>query len=281
MRPPSGAPLQLNSETDFVARNGLFQSLAQRAAAGALAALPRALDTVTSEAAAGEGSASALAGAAALAAAPLPGGLVGGAGVGATPCTTAEGVAGVIAQVRENCVLRRASALGGPGCLVVPYAHNSPAAGLGSIGVLVALRRSGGGGAAAPAPLPASPALAALGRRLAMHIAAAAPAYLSRAGVPAAALARERAVLGEQLAKDTAGKPPAVAQKILEGKLGKFFSECVLLEQVFALGDGSVKVGKWVEAEARAAGAGDVEVAGFACFRVGAGGGSGNAPAPA
>jgi elongation factor Ts len=270
--------VQLNSETDFVARNVLFQSLAQRAAAGALAVLPRALDTVTSEAAGGEGSAAALAGAAALAAAPLPGGLVGGAGVGATPCTTAEGVAGVIAQVRENCVLRRASALGGPGCLVVPYAHNSPGAGLGSIGVLVALRSSGGGGGA---PLPASPALTLLGRRLAMHIAAAAPAYLSRAGVPAAVLERERAVLAEQQGKDVAGKPPAIAQKIMEGKLGKFYSECVLLEQAFALGDGSVKVGKWVEAEARAAGAGSVEVAGFVCFRVGAGGGSGNAPAPA
>ncbi len=274
-----------------MARNGLFQALAQRAAAGALAALPRALDTVAGEAA-GAGSAVALAGAAALAGAPLPGGHVGGAGVDATPCTTAEGVAGVIAQVRENCVLRRACALGGAGCLVVPYAHNSPAPGLGSIGVLVALRRgssssSGGdkggkGGAGAGAPLEATPALTLLGRRLAMHIAAAAPAYLSRASVPPEALERERAVLAEQLGKDVAGKPPAIAAKILEGKLGKFFGECVLLEQAFALGDGSVKVGKWVEEEARSAGvAGGVEVAGFAVFRVGAGGGSGNAPAPA
>jgi elongation factor Ts len=251
-----------------VARNALFQGLASRVALAALAALPRSLDTTSAQ----SNAAGALALAEALGGAALP-----AAAAGAAPCSVAQGLAGVIAQVRENMVLRRAAALGGEGCVVVPYAHNSPAAGLGTIGVLVALRRRAAGGGA----LERSPALLALGRRLAMHIAAAAPQYTSRAAVPPEALERERAVL-LAASKDLAAKPPAMAAKILEGKLGKFYGDCVLLEQAFALGEDGGKVGKWVDEEGKRAGvAGGLDVAGFAVFRVGAGGGSGNAPAPA
>ncbi len=210
-----------------------------------------------------------------------------------------EGVTGVIAQVRENMVLRRAVVLGGEGCLVTPYVHNSPGVGLGSIGVLVALRLKGGGGGGGSTtpPLslahPAAPALQALSRRLAMHIAAANPQYLSRQDVPQEALERERAVLMEQstgsgggggaaaAAPAPAAKSPELMKKIIEGRLGKFFGECVLKEQTFALGEDSVKVEKWLEGEAKAQGVPPVEAVSFATFRVGAGGGSGNAPASA
>ena len=259
-----------------MARNALFQGLAARAAAGALAALPPSLATLAGEA---SGDAGALQAAAALASAPLPGGHPSGG----APCTVGEGVAGVIAQVRENMVLRRAAALGGQGCLVVPYVHNSPAPGLGSIGVLVALRRkpsaAAAEAAAAEAPLASTPALLSLGRRLAMHIAAASPTYLARAAVPQAVVERERGIVAAASEKDLAGKPPAIAAKILEGKLGKFYGECVLLEQAFALGEEGWRVGRFLEEEGKKCGG--VEVAGFACFRVGAGGGSGNAPASA
>ena len=267
--PTHSPPLQLNSETDFVARNALFQGLAARVAQGALATLPASLATVAGEAP------SAAAGAAALAAAPLPGGHVGSAP--AEACSTTEGIARVIAQVRENMVLRHACVLGGEGALLVPYVHNSPAPGLGSIGVLVALSHSSSSSSSSSAQLPA---LRQLGRRLAMHIAAASPLYLAKADVPAAALERERAVVAGQSGKDLAGKAPAMAAKILEGKLGKYYGEVVLLEQAFALGGegGAQKVGAWLQAEGARAGVAGLRVAAFAALRVGAGGGSGSAP---
>lgn len=265
-----------------MARNALFQALAGRVAVSALEHLPPTLAT-TSEALGSEAS---LAAAGTLLTSPLVGGHVGGAGEGG--CSVGEGVTGVIAQVRENMVLRRAVVVGGEGCLVTPYVHNSPGAGLGSIGVLVALRLKGKGGAPLSLAHPATPALQALSRRLAMHIAAANPQYLNRQDVPPEALERERAVLLEQgtssaaaAAAAAAPKSPELMKKIIEGKLGKFFGECVLKEQTFALGEDSVKVEKWLEGEAKAQGAPPVEAVSFATFRVGAGGGSGNAPASA
>jgi elongation factor Ts len=159
----------------------------------------------------------------------------------------------------------------------VPYVHNSPAPGLGSIGVLVALSHSSSSSSSSSAQLPA---LRQLGRRLAMHIAAASPLYLAKADVPAAALERERAVVAGQSGKDLAGKAPAMAAKILEGKLGKYYGEVVLLEQAFALGGegGALKVGAWLQAEGARAGVAGLRVAALAALRVGAGGGSGSAP---
>jgi elongation factor Ts len=110
-------------------------------------------------------------------------------------------------------------------------------------------------------------ALAGLGRQLAMHVAAANPLYLDIAAVPAAALERERAVLREQA--QVTGKTEAIVERMVEGRLRKFYEESVLLEQVFVI-DGETRVGKIVEAAAKEAGA-PIRVAGFVRFVLGEG----------
>jgi elongation factor Ts len=153
-------------------------------------------------------------------------------------------------------VLRRVERLAVGQGQVASYMHNSLAPGLGKIGVLVALES-----AAAGEPL------ATLGRQLAMHVAAANPLYLDTAAVPAAALDRERAVLREQ-AKGS-GKTEAIVDRMVEGRLRKFYEEVVLLEQVFVI-DGESRVGKVVEAAAKAADK-PIRVAAFARFALGEG----------
>ena len=100
-----------------------------------------------------------------------------------------------------------------------------------------------------------------------MHVAAAKPLYLDIAAVPAAALERERAVLREQ-AKETS-KTEAIVERMVEGRLRKFYEEVVLLDQVFVI-DGESRVGKIVEAAAKAAGK-PIRVAGFVRFALGEG----------
>jgi elongation factor Ts len=130
------------------------------------------------------------------------------------------------------------------------------APGLGKIGVLVALESDA-----------SEPELTALGRQLAMHIAAAQPQYRDVASVPGAALDRERAILREQAAGS--GKADAIIDRMVEGRLRKFYEEVVLLEQVFVI-DGETRVGKAVEAAAKAAGA-PIRVAAFVRFVLGEG----------
>jgi elongation factor Ts len=215
----SAAIVEINSETDFVARNAAFQGLATRVAAGALAALPAASRVGGAARAAADDAAAA----AALAAAPLPGGDSLG-----TPCNVGAGVTDVIAKVGENCVLRRAARLSVAGGVVAPYIHNAAAPGLGSIGVLVGLKPAGG----APALVKGTPAFsgaAELARKVAMHVAAARPACLARAEVPTEALEREKTVLVEQAR--ASGKAEALIAKIVEGRLNKYYSEVCLVEQ--------------------------------------------------
>ena len=109
--------------------------------------------------------------------------------------------------------------------------------------------------------------LAALGKQLAMHVAAANPLYLDIASVPTAALERERDVLREQ-ARAT-GKPEAIVEKMVEGRLRKFYEEVVLLEQIFVV-DHETKMSKVVEQAAKEAGA-PIRVAGFVRFALGEG----------
>ena len=112
-----------------------------------------------------------------------------------------------------------------------------------------------------------------------MHIAAARPTYAAREGVPPAALAAERALQEEQAASAGKGaKTPAILAKIVEGRLAKFYSETVLLEQPYILAGGdsnAPKVQRWLAEAAAAAGAPPVRIAAFAHFVVG------EAPAPA
>ncbi len=221
----AGAAVEVNSETDFVARNELFQAFVRTV--GGLA-LGTAGDVE------------------ALKEAPYPG----------TGRTVAGELTELVARIGENLVLRRAQRLAVAHGVVASYVHNSLAPGLGKIAVLVALESEAAG-----------EALAALGRQLAMHVAAANPLYLDIAAVPAAALDRERAVLREQAL--ASAKSEAIAEKMVEGRLRKFYEEAVLLEQVFVI-DGERRVGKVVEAAAKDAGA-PIRVAGFVRFALGEG----------
>ncbi len=221
----AGAVVEVNSETDFVARNELFQTLVR---------------TVAELAVAGDGTLDG------LNATPYPG----------TGRTVAEELTELVARIGENLVLRRVARLAVTEGVVASYVHNSLAPGLGKIGVLVALQSS------APAEV-----LTPLGRQLAMHIAAANPLYLDIASVPPAALERERDVLRGQA--EGSGKSADIVARMVEGRLRKFYEETVLLEQVFVI-DGESRVGKVVEAAAKAAGTA-IRVAGFVRFQLGEG----------
>jgi elongation factor Ts len=222
---PAGAVLEVNSETDFVARNKDFQSFVQ-----ALSRL--ALDS--------DGEIET------LQRAQFP-----GAGR-----TVEEELTHLISTIGENIVLRRVKRLSTEEGAVLSYVHNSLGPGIGKIGVLVALASN-----AVPERL------AELGKQLAMHIAAANPLYLDVASVPQEALDRERSVLREQ-ARAT-GKPDSVVDRMVEGRLRKFYEEFVLLEQIFVV-DQETKISQVVEQAAKSAGA-PIRVTSFARFALGEG----------
>jgi elongation factor Ts len=229
-RGPAGAVVEVNSETDFVARNELFQAFVRTVAGLAVGGPnnPKAGDVE------------------ALKATPYPG----------TGRTVAEELTELVARIGENLVLRRSERLAVGNGVVASYMHNALAPGLGKIGVLVALESE--------AP---TEALAALGRQLAMHVAAANPQYLDIASVSAAALDRERAVLREQAADS--GKSEEIVNRMVEGRLRKFYEDTVLLEQVFVI-DGETRLSKVVEAAAKQAGK-PIKVAGFVRMQLGEG----------
>ena len=224
-RGAAGAVVEVNSETDFVARNELFQAFVRAVAALAVG---------------GNGDVEA------LKEESYPG----------TGRTVAAELTELVGRIGENLVLRRAQRLAVGKGLVASYVHNSLAPGIGKIGVLVALESEAGG-----------EAVETLGRQLAMHVAAANPLYLDTAAVPGSALDRERTVLREQA--QGSGKTEAIVDRMVEGRLRKFYEEVVLLEQVFVV-DGESRVGKVVEAAAKAAGK-PIRVAGFARFALGEG----------
>jgi len=232
--------LELNSETDFVARNGIFHELANTVAKESLSFVrggsrsgPYEIDR------------------AALAALPLP-----RVGEGGTVLAS-EAISMAVSQLGENLVLRRACVLPIPaeGGVVTSYVHNAYAPGLGRTVAAVALRSQ-----ADPA------ALQALGTNLAMHIVAAAPRYLSRGQVDQAHLDRERSVLTEQAA--VSGKPAATIEKMVEGRLGKFYKEVVLLEQEYIVEDKAGDVSKVLKKASTDLGA-EVTLEGFVRYHVG------------
>jgi elongation factor Ts len=224
-RGTAGAVVEVNSETDFVARNELFQAFVRAVATLAIG---------------GNGDIEA------LRQAPYPG----------TGRTVAEELTELVGRIGENLVLRRAQRLAVGKGFVASYVHNSLAPGLGKMGVLVALESEATG-----------EAVETLGRQLAMHVAAANPLYLDSSAVPASALDRERAVLREQA--QGSGKTEAIVERMVEGRLRKFYEEVVLLDQVFVI-DGESRVGKVIEAAAKTAGK-PIRVAGFVRFALGEG----------
>ncbi len=170
--------------------------------------------------------------------------------------TTAEALTNLIAKLGENMSIRRSSGLSVSPGVVASYIHNATGPDLGKIGVLVAVESSGD-----PAKV------AALGKQIAMHIAAASPIALSPADVPADVVARERAIFAEQARES--GKPANVIEKMVEGRLRKFYEEQVLLQQTFVI-DGETPVNKVLENASKELGA-KVQVKSFLRFQVGEG----------
>ncbi|HJS31625.1 MAG TPA: translation elongation factor Ts, partial [Alphaproteobacteria bacterium] len=197
----AGAMVEVNSETDFVARNEAFQEFVRRTAEIAA----KGVDDIG-----------------ALKSAAYPGG-----------GTVAAALANLVATVGENMNLRRVARLSVGAGIVASYVHSAAAPGLGKIGVLVAIESAGD-----------AQRLQALGKQLAMHVAAANPQALSVVDIDPAALEREKGVLREQAA--ASGRSAQVIEKMLEGRLRKYFEDVVLLEQVFVV-DGETKVAQVVE----------------------------------
>ena len=224
-RGPVGAVVEVNSETDFVARNSEFQAFVRGVSA-------LALD--------GDGEIGSLKEAA------YPG----------TERTVEAELTDLIATIGENLVLRRLQRLSSGQGGVFSYVHNALGPGIGKIGVIVALS----------SPLSADE-LAVLGKQLAMHIAAASPLYLDTASVPKSALDRERDVLRAQAL--ATGRSEDIIDKMVDGRLRKFYEEVVLLEQIFVV-DQKTKIFRVVEAAAKTAGA-PIRVSGFARFALGEG----------
>ncbi|MEP4380719.1 MAG: translation elongation factor Ts [Alphaproteobacteria bacterium] len=220
----TGALVEVNSETDFVARNEIFQGFVTKVTA---LAMVHGDDEAALKAAAVDGGAS-----------------------------VEETVVELVGTIGENIGFRRATSLSVGSGVVSGYVHNQVAPGLGKIGVLVALESTGD-----------ASKLDELGRQLAMHVAAAQPQFLDIASVDASALDREREVLAEQAR--ASGKPEEIVEKMVEGRLRKFYEEVVLNEQTFVI-DGETKVSKVIEAAANEIGA-PVALAGFVRFTLGEG----------
>ncbi len=217
--PNKAGMIEVNAETDFVARNEAFQNFVTTAAHITLSVG----DDVE-----------------AIKAAPYPG----------TGRTVAEELVHLVATVGENMTIRRAKVFSVKEGAVATYVHNALKPGLGKIGVIVALESTND-----------LDAITTLGRQIGMHVAATKPDALDIDSVDPAALERERSVLTEQAL--ASGKPEAVVQKMVDGRIKKFYEEVVLLEQVWVL-DGESRVREVVKKAG-------CELTGFERFHLGEG----------
>jgi elongation factor Ts len=219
----TGAVVEINSETDFVARNEEFQGFVRAVADKALAEA-KDLDGLLN--------------------AKLDGKPV------------SENLTDKIAKIGENMNIRRMEKLSVNDGVVVGYMHNAVAPNLGKIGVLVALESAGD-----------KAKLEALGKQIAMHAAAAFPKFLKKEDVDASTLEREKDVLRAQAKQE--GKPDDIVEKMLEGRMRKFYEEICLLEQIFVM-DGETKISKLLENAAKDVGA-PVSLTGYSRIQLGEG----------
>jgi elongation factor Ts len=220
-----GAVVEVNSETDFVARNQEFQALVRAITQLAL--------------------------------------VVGGdrdrlmqAKVPASGRSVADEITQAVAVIGENINLRRSAVVEVDEGVIGSYVHGALAPGLGTIGVLVGLHSSGD-----------PERLAALGKQLAMHVAAARPQAVSIDRLDSATLARERAIYADQAR--ASGKPDNIIDKIVEGRVRKFYEEAVLLEQAFVI-DPDLKVKDAIDRVAEEIGS-SIAVTEFVRFALGEG----------
>ncbi|HWA46020.1 MAG TPA: translation elongation factor Ts [Hypericibacter adhaerens] len=220
-----GAVVEVNAETDFVARNEQFQDFVRKVTAIA-AAKGADIAALAQQAYPGEGK------------------------------SVAEKLTQLIATIGENMNLRRAAEVKVGQGIVASYVHNATVPGLGKIGVLVGLESTGD-----------KEKLTALGKQLAMHVAAANPQALTIAEVDPKQLERERSILAEQAR--ASGKPEEIIAKMVEGRLRKYYEDVVLLEQLYVV-DGESRVKQIVEQAAKTVGA-PVKLVGFVRMALGEG----------
>jgi len=183
--------VEVNSETDFVARNDAFQEIVRNVAKVALAF---GGDTEK------------------VAAANYPG----------SDKSVAETIKDAVGTIGENLHFRRSAKLSVGHGAVATYIHNAVADNLGKLGVLVAVETSG-----------KEEAAHAIARQIAMHVAATSPLALTPEDLDPAVVERERSIFSEQARQS--GKPEAIIEKMVEGRLRKFYEEVVLLKQAFVL----------------------------------------------
>lgn len=222
-----GAVVEVNSETDFVARNELFQAAVAEIAGLAVGTNGDVDATKNATMSSGE--------------------------------TVDAKLTNLVATIGENMSLRRAAAVVAEPGVVASYVHNPAADGMGAIGVLVGLKSDGDQGK-----------LAELGRKLAMHVAAGSPAVAVSVdvdGVDSAIADKEREVFADQARQS--GKPENIVEKMVEGRMRKFFEEVVLLKQAFVM-DPDRTIEK-VLADAAAEVGAPVEISGFVRMGLGEG----------
>jgi elongation factor Ts len=220
-----GVLAEVNSETDFVAKNDTFQEFVQATANMALEAdgdFDKAMATA------------------------FPGG----------EGTLADEAGKMVSTIGENIQIRRMTALKASPGVVATYIHNATAPGLGKIGVLIGLKSEGD-----------KDQLLALGKQLAMHVAATKPQAATTEELDPAVVEKERTFLIEQ-AKES-GKTQEIAEKMVEGRIRKFFSEVVLAEQTFVI-DNETKIAQVIENAAKEIGS-PIELTGFARLELGEG----------
>ncbi|MFY9991512.1 MAG: translation elongation factor Ts, partial [Rhodoplanes sp.] len=223
LAPKKGAVVEVNSETDFVARNDLFQGLVRMIAQ---VALDVGADVERIKAA-----------------------KVGDA-------TVADALSSAIATIGENMTLRRAAELSVAQGVVASYMHNSVTEGLGKIGVLVALKSTG-----------KDDELMALGRLVAMQVAASNPQAIDASGLDPVVIAREREVIADKARAQ--GKAEKVIDKIVESGLKTYYKEVCLLDQPY-IHDPSKSVSQALKEAEKKVGAA-VEVTGFKRYALGEG----------
>ena len=217
--------VEINSETDFVARNEAFQELVRGIANVAIGT---------------DGTVEA------VAAATYP----------ATRKSVDETIKDAIATLGENMTLRRSALLKVEEGVVATYIHNAAGEGVGKLGVLVALKSAG-----------AIAVLNSIGRQVAMHVAATNPLAIRAEEVDPAVAERERNVFIEQ--SRASGKPDNIIEKMVDGRMRKFFEEVALLSQAFVINP-DVTVGQAVKDAEKEAGA-SIEVVGMVRLLLGEG----------
>ncbi len=220
-----GAVLEVNSETDFVARNEKFQHFVSSLLKIVKDARLSSLDALKKASFGNER-------------------------------TVEEELSLQVATIGESLSLRRLEVLSVSKGVVVSYVHGMIAPQMGKIGVLVGLESEA-----------SSEELIELGRQVAMHVAAAKPLFLTISDVDAESLRRERDVLSEQA--KASGRPQEVVEKMVEGRLRKYFEEVVLEEQIFVI-DGKTKISNAVNEKAKLLQS-DVQLKGFVRVSLGEG----------